>query len=50
MPLEGQIPRMYMFLETVNPNLRFILKPEVEVMAFLRTRSNKITKNDEKRL
>ncbi len=34
-----------MFFGTGNPNLRFILKPEVELMVLLRMRSNKITKN-----
>ncbi len=34
-----------MFFGTVNPNLRSVLKPEVEIMVFLRMRSNKITKN-----
>jgi len=30
-----------MFFGTGNPNLRSILKPEVELMVFLRMRSNK---------
>jgi len=34
-----------MFFGTINPNLRSILKPEVDLMAFPRMRSNKITKN-----
>jgi len=33
-----------MFFGTGNPNLRSILKPEVELMVFLRMRSNEITK------
>ncbi len=41
----GLISRLYMFFGTGNPNLRSILKPEVELMVFLRMRSNKITKN-----
>ena len=45
---EAQFSRMYMFFGTRNPNLRSILKPEVELMVFLRMRSNKITKNGEK--
>ena len=48
MQFEGIIPRMYMFFGTRNPNLRSILQPEVELMVFLRMRSNKITKNGEK--
>ncbi len=39
----GQISRMYMFFGAGNPNLRSILKQEVELMVFLRMRSNKIT-------
>jgi hypothetical protein len=38
-----------MFFGTGNQNLRSILKPEVDSMVFLRMRSNKITKNGEKR-
>ncbi len=34
-----------MFFGTGSPNLRSILKPEVEFMVFLHMRSNKITKN-----
>ncbi len=34
-----------MFFGTGNPSLRSILKPEVELMAFLRMRSNKYMKN-----
>ena len=45
MQFEGLISRVYMFFGTGNPNLRSILKPEVELMVFLRMRSNKITKN-----
>ncbi len=48
MKFEGLISRMYMFFGTRNPNLRFILKPEVELRVFLRMRSNKITKNGDK--
>ena len=47
MQFEGLISRVYMFFGTRNPNLRSILKPEVELMVFLRMRSNKITKNGE---
>ena len=39
---------VYMFFGTGNPNLRSILKPEVELMVFLRMRSNKITKKRRK--
>ena len=45
----GLISRVYMFFSTRNPNLRSVLKPEVELMGFLRMRSKKITKNAEKR-
>ncbi len=45
----GIISHAYMFFGTGNPNLRTILKPEVELMVFLRMRSNKITKNGGKR-
>ncbi len=34
-----------MFFGTGNPNLRSILKPEVELRVYLRMRSNKIMKN-----
>ncbi len=44
MQLEGQISTFIMFFDTGNPNLRSILKPEVELMVFLRMRSKKITK------
>ena len=47
MPFEGLISRMYMFFDTGNPNLRSIVKQKVELRAFLRMRSNKITKDDE---
>jgi hypothetical protein len=50
MPFEGLIFRIYMFSDTGNPNLRSILKPKVKLMGFLRMRSKKITKNDEKGL
>ena len=36
-----------MFFGTRNPNLWSILKPGVELMVFLRMRSDKITKNGE---
>ncbi len=53
MPLKcsfkAQFPRLYMFFGTRSPNLMSILKPEVELMVFLRMRSNKITKNAVKR-
>jgi hypothetical protein len=48
MQFEGLISRMYMFFGTRNPNLRSVLKPEVELRVFLRMRSNKITKNGDK--
>ena len=43
--VKAQVPREYMFFGTGSPNLRSILKPEVELMVFLRMRSDKITKN-----
>ena len=45
MYFEGLISRVYMFFGTKNPNLMSTLKPDVELMMFLRMRSNKITKN-----
>ena len=45
MQFEGLISSAFLFLSTRNPNLRSISKPEVELLAFLRMRSNKITKN-----
>ncbi len=45
---ESTVSRVYMVFGTANPNLRSIFKPEVELMVFLRMRSNKITKNGEK--
>ncbi len=45
MQFEGLISRVNMFFGTGNPNLRSILKPEVELIVFLRMRSNKNTKN-----
>ena len=48
MQFEGLISRVYKFFGTENPNLRYILKPEVELMVFLLMRSNTITKNGEK--
>ena len=50
MQFEGLLSSVYMFFGTRNPNLRSILKPEVELMVFLRMRSNKITKNGENAL
>ncbi len=47
MQFEIPISRVYMFFGTGNPKLRSILKPEVELVAFLRMRSDKITKNGE---
>ncbi len=38
----------YMFFGTRNPNLRSFLKPEVELMVYLRMRSDKITKKRRK--
>ena len=34
-----------MFFVTRNPNVRSILKPEVDLMVFMRMRNNKISKN-----
>ncbi len=48
MQFKGLISPAYMFLGTMSPNLRSILKLEVELMVFLRMRSDKITKNGEK--
>ena len=48
MQFEGLISRVYMYFGTGNPNLRSILKPEVELMVFLRMRSNKNMKNAKK--
>ncbi len=42
---EDPISRANMFFGTRNPNLRSILKPKVELVVFLRMRSNKIKKN-----
>ena len=44
---KAQCPRIYMFFGTGIPNLSCIFKPEVELIVFLRMRSNKITKNAE---
>ena len=41
----GRIPVAYMFFGTGNPNPRSILQPEVELLVFLRMRSDKIAKN-----
>ncbi len=43
---EAQFSRMYMFFGTRNPNLRSILKPEVELM-FLRMRRKNARKTAE---
>ncbi len=48
MDLAGLIFSVCIFFGTGNPYMRSILKPEVELMVFLRMRSNKITKNAEK--
>ncbi len=45
MQFKRLIFRLYKFFGTENPNLRSILKPEVELMVFLRMRSKKNTKN-----
>jgi hypothetical protein len=45
---KAQFPRISMFFGTGSANLRSILKPEVELLVFLRMRSNKITKSGEK--
>ncbi len=42
-----KFPRGYMFFGTRSPNLTSILKPEVELVLFLRMHSDKITKNGE---
>ncbi len=47
MQFVGLISRVYMFFGTGNPNFGSILKPEVELMVFLRMRNDKITKNGE---
>ncbi len=39
---------MYMFFGTGNQNVRSILTPEVELMVFLRMRSDKIAKRPSK--
>ena len=48
MQFKGLISRTYMFFGAGYPNLRSILKPEVELIVFLRMRSNKIVKNGAK--
>ncbi len=48
MQFKRLISRAYKFFGTGSPNLRSILKPEVELMVFLRMRSDKIKKNGEK--
>jgi len=45
MQFKRLISHVYKFFGTRNQNFRSILKPEVELMVFLRMRSNKITKN-----
>ena len=47
---KAHVSRLYVFFSTGSPNLRSILKPEVELIVFLRMRSNKITKNGENAL
>ena len=47
MQFEGLISRVYMFFGAKSPNLRSISKPKVELIVFLRMRSNKIAKNGE---
>jgi hypothetical protein len=42
MQFEGLLSRVCTFSGTQNPNFGSILKPEVELMVFLRMRSNKI--------
>ncbi len=48
MQFKRLISRVYKFFSTGNLNLRSILKPEVELMVFLRMRSSKITINADK--
>ena len=48
MQFEGLISAAYMFFGTRSPNLRFILKPEVDLMVFSRMRSDKFTKTAKK--
>ncbi len=43
MQFKRLILHVYTFFGTVNPNLRSIFKPEVELTVFLRMRSYKIT-------
>ena len=45
MPFGGLISRAYIFFGTGNPNSWSFLKPEVELMVFLRMRSSNIAKN-----
>ena len=49
MPLKcsfkAQFPRVYMFFGARSSNVTSDLKSEVELIVFLRMRSNKITKN-----
>ncbi len=49
MQFKRLISCVYKFLGTGNPNFRSILKPEVELMVFLRMRSIKIMINAKKR-
>jgi hypothetical protein len=48
MQFEGPFSRVCMFFGMENPNFGSILKPEVELMVFLRMRTNKITTNGER--
>ncbi len=48
MELSGLNFRVCIVVGTGNPNMRSILKPEVELMVFLPIRSSKITKNADK--
>ena len=42
--VKAHVARVYMFFGTGSPNLRSILKPEVELFVFLRMRSEKSRK------
>ena len=50
MPFERPISHVFIIFRHGNPNLRSILTPEVVIVVFLRTRSDKITKNAPKKL
>ena len=41
--VKANVARVYLFFGTESPNLRYIWKPEVELIVFLRMRSDKIT-------